>query len=109
MIIDADDVSLLPVRLGEEERRLAGAFDVRQELQERVERVQEENGALKTEYDALLERQRRAESSLREEKVKEGHLLEDMIHLKQQAAARMNSRNERRSRYPNPKTRMSFI
>ncbi|XP_042269841.1 protein Atg16l2 isoform X4 [Thunnus maccoyii] len=85
-------------RLGEEERRLAGAFDVRQELQGRVERVQEENGALKTEYDALLERQRRAESSLREEKVKEGHLLEDMIHLKQQAAARMNSRNERRSR-----------
>ncbi|XP_067451812.1 beta-arrestin-1 isoform X2 [Thunnus thynnus] len=85
-------------RLGEEERRLAGALDVRQELQGRVERVQEENGALKTEYDALLERQRRAESSLREEKVKEGHLLEDMIHLKQQAAARMNSRNERRSR-----------
>lgn len=50
-------------------------------------------------YDDLLERQREAESRLREEKLKEGHLLEDMIHLKRQAAARMNSRNERKSRY----------
>lgn len=66
-----------------------------------MERVQGENGALKTEYDALLERQRGAETRLREEKVRGGHLVEDMIHLKQQAAARMNSRNERRSRYLN--------
>ncbi|XP_053176666.1 protein Atg16l2 [Scomber japonicus] len=85
-------------RLGEEERRLAGAFDAHQELQGRVERLQEENRVMKVEYDALLERQRRAETSLRDEKLREGHLLEDVIHLKQQAAARMNSRNERRSR-----------
>ncbi|XP_037630689.1 protein Atg16l2 isoform X1 [Sebastes umbrosus] len=85
-------------RLLEGERRLAGAFDAHRALQQRVEHVQEENGALKTEYDALLERQRGAESRLREEKVRGGHLLEDMIHLKQQAAARMNSRNERKSR-----------
>ncbi|XP_030259482.1 ATG16 autophagy related 16-like 2 isoform X2 [Sparus aurata] len=85
-------------RLSEEERRLAGVLDARQELQERVGQVQEKNGALKMEYDVLLERQREAETRLREEKVKEGHLLEDMIHLKKQAAARMNSRNERRSR-----------
>ncbi|KAM7412396.1 hypothetical protein PAMA_019994 [Pampus argenteus] len=85
-------------RLGEEECQWVGALDVRQELQKRVKQVQEENGALKMEYDSLLERQRWAETSLREEKVKEGHLLEDMIRLKQQAAARMNSRNERRSR-----------
>nr|XP_046244133.1 protein Atg16l2-like isoform X2 [Scatophagus argus] len=85
-------------RLQEEERRLAGAFGAQQELLERVERVKELNGALKLEYDTLLERQRGAETRLREEKVRGGHLLEDMIHLKQQAAARMNSRNERRSR-----------
>ncbi|XP_039986630.1 protein Atg16l2 isoform X2 [Xiphias gladius] len=85
-------------RLLEEEHRLAGAFDGRRQLQERVEQVQEENGALKLNYDALLERQRGAETRLREEKVRGVHLLEDMIHLKQQAAARMNSRNERRSR-----------
>ncbi|XP_071352650.1 protein Atg16l2 isoform X1 [Trachinotus anak] len=85
-------------RLVEEKCRLKGAFDARQELQEQVEQVQEENRALKREYDALLERQRGAETRLREEKVREGHLLEDMIHLKQQAAARMNSHNERRSR-----------
>ncbi|XP_065816621.1 protein Atg16l2-like isoform X2 [Labrus bergylta] len=85
-------------RLLEDERRWAAAFDARRALQERVALVREENGALKMEYDALLEGQRRAESKLREEKVIEGHLLEDMIHLKQQAAARMNTRNERRSR-----------
>lgn len=85
-------------RLSAEERRLAGALDARQELQVRVEQVQEENGVLKTAYDTLLQRQRGAEQRLREEKVRGGHLLEDMIHLKQQAAARMNSRNERRSR-----------
>ncbi|XP_029301505.1 ATG16 autophagy related 16-like 2 isoform X2 [Cottoperca gobio] len=85
-------------RRAEERRRLAGAFDARQELHERVEQVQEENGGLKTDYDALLERQRGAETKLREEKVRGGRLLEDMIHLKQQAAAHMNSRNERKSR-----------
>lgn len=63
--------------------------------------MQRQNAGLKTEYDALLELQREAETKLRKEKVREGQLLEDMIHLKQQAAARMNSRNERRSRYPN--------
>ncbi|XP_044057438.1 protein Atg16l2 isoform X3 [Siniperca chuatsi] len=85
-------------RLLEEERRLAGAFDARQALQERVEQVQEENRQLKVGYDALLERQRGVETRLREETVRGRHLLGDMIHLKQQAAARMNTRNERRSR-----------
>uniref|UniRef100_UPI0037E74802 protein Atg16l2-like isoform X2 n=1 Tax=Semicossyphus pulcher TaxID=241346 RepID=UPI0037E74802 len=85
-------------RLLEVERQRAGAFDAQRGLQERVEQVREQNGALKMEYDALLEQQRRAETTLREEKVRGGHLLEDMIHIKQQAAARMNNRNERRSR-----------
>lgn len=89
------------IRLLEEERRLAGVFDARRELQEQVEQVQEENGSLKMEYDVLLERQRGAETRLREENVRGGHLLEDMIHWKRQAAARMNSRNERKSRYLN--------
>ncbi|KAM6988279.1 LOW QUALITY PROTEIN: ATG16 autophagy related 16-like 2 [Tautogolabrus adspersus] len=85
-------------RLLEDERRRAAVLDARRELQQRAEQVREENGALKMEYDALLEGQRRAETKLRGEKVRGGHLLEDMIHLKQQAAARMNTRNERRSR-----------
>lgn len=58
-----------------------------------------ENGALKMKYDAMLELQRGAESQLREEKIRGGHLLDDMINRKKQAAARMNSRNERKSRY----------
>lgn len=89
------------VRLLEEGCKLAGALEARQELRERVEQVQEENRSLKVEYDALLGRQKAAEARLREEKVRGGHLLEDMIHLKRQAAAHMNSRNERRSRYLN--------
>ncbi|KAM9853801.1 ATG16 autophagy related 16-like 2 [Aulostomus maculatus] len=78
--------------------QLAAALDDRQRLQRQVVLVQEENKAVKMEYDALLEQQCRAETSLREEKAREAHLLDDMIHPKQQAAARLNSRNERRSR-----------
>ncbi|KAE8294809.1 Autophagy-related protein 16-2 APG16-like 2 [Larimichthys crocea] len=85
-------------RLSEDERRAGAVFDARQELQQRVEQVQGENGALKMEYDALLERQRGAETRLREENLRGGHLLEDIMHMKKQAATRMNSRNERKSR-----------
>lgn len=80
-------------------QQLREAQDARRALQQQVEQVQVENGALKMEYDAMLELQRGAESRLREEKIREGHLLDDMIYLKKQAAARMNSRNERKSRY----------
>ncbi|KAF3693425.1 Autophagy-related protein 16-2 APG16-like 2 WD repeat-containing protein 80 [Channa argus] len=85
-------------RLMEEECRLTGAFYARQEVREQVEQVKKKNGALKLEYDTLLEKQRVAETRLREAEDKGGHLLEDMIHLKQQAADRMNNLNERRSR-----------
>ncbi|XP_054453278.1 protein Atg16l2 [Anoplopoma fimbria] len=93
LVLEEQRSSLLEVS-----RRLEGAFDSRQELQRQVEKVQEENGSLKTKYDNLLERQRREETKLREEKVKGDHLLENMIGPKQQAAARMNNRNQRRSR-----------
>ncbi|XP_075932560.1 ATG16 autophagy related 16-like 2 isoform X3 [Anarhichas minor] len=85
-------------RLVEDGSRLEGALDARRALQRRVETVQEENGALKRKYDELLELQRREETKLREETVRGEHLLEDLIHLKTQAAAHMNSHNQRRSR-----------
>ncbi|XP_031734766.1 uncharacterized protein LOC116400828 [Anarrhichthys ocellatus] len=88
-------------RLVEDGSRLEGALDARRALQQRVETVQEENGALKRKYDELLELQRREETKLREETVRGEHLLEDLIHLKTQAAAHMNSHNQRRSRYLN--------
>ncbi|KAK0149317.1 Autophagy-related protein 16-2 [Merluccius polli] len=69
-----------------------------QDLQGRVSQVQEANAGLKREYDALLECHRAAEQRFRQEKQRGCELLEDMIHHKQQAAARMNSHNERRSR-----------
>lgn len=87
------------LRLRQDEQQLQEALDARRALQERVEQVRVQNAALKMEYDAKLELQRGAESRLREEKIREGHLLDDMIFLKKQAAARMNSRNERKSRY----------
>ncbi|XP_016887788.1 ATG16 autophagy related 16-like 2 isoform X2 [Cynoglossus semilaevis] len=86
------------VRLQEEQQQLSCSSDTHQLLQKQVNQGQQENRLLEMTYDDLLERQREAESRLREEKLKEGHLLEDMIHLKRQAAARMNSRNERKSR-----------
>lgn len=91
-----------PLRLLEKECWLAGALDVQQQLQRRVEQVQQENGSLKETYDALLERQRAAETRLREEKVREAHLLGNTLKPRQQAAAHTNSRNGRRSRYMNP-------
>ncbi|XP_061733830.1 protein Atg16l2 [Nerophis ophidion] len=84
-------------RLLQEERWLKDTLDVSYQLRTRVERVEEENRLLKKKYDGLMEQQRWAESQLREEKVRGSRLLEDMIHPKQQAAARMNTRNERRS------------
>ncbi|XP_068615640.1 protein Atg16l2-like isoform X2 [Brachionichthys hirsutus] len=85
-------------RLSEEKRRWAGVLEVRRELQVRVEQVQEDNRAVKVQYDALLQRQGGVEARHRAGKVREGHLLEDVIQLKRQAAAHMNNRNERRSR-----------
>ncbi|XP_030599749.1 ATG16 autophagy related 16-like 2 isoform X2 [Archocentrus centrarchus] len=86
-------------RLLEEQRRLSGASDTRLELRARVELVQMQNATLKEKYDNLLKEQRVAETKLREEKVRGEHLLADMMKWKKQAAARMNSRNERRSRF----------
>ncbi|KAM6931552.1 ATG16 autophagy related 16-like 2 isoform 1-T1 [Lycodopsis pacificus] len=85
-------------RLVEDGSRLEGALDAGRALQRRVETVQEENGTLKRKYDELLERRRREEMKLREETVRGEGLLEDLIHLKTQAAAHMNSHNQRRSR-----------
>ncbi|XP_019722853.1 ATG16 autophagy related 16-like 2 isoform X2 [Hippocampus comes] len=85
-------------RLLQDERRLAGARDLRLQLRLRAERLGERNGRLKAEYDALMERQGRAERRLREEKLRGSGLLEDVMALKRQAAARLNQRNHRRSR-----------
>ncbi|XP_061537109.1 protein Atg16l2-like isoform X2 [Phycodurus eques] len=76
-------------RLLQEERRAAAARDVRLQLRLRAERLGGENGLLKSDYDALLERRRRAERRLCEE---------DGIALKRQAATRLNLCNDRRCR-----------
>ncbi|KAK5868175.1 hypothetical protein PBY51_009212 [Eleginops maclovinus] len=83
-------------RRQQEECRLQGVFDSRLVLQGRVEMVRAEMGALKSDYDVLLERQRGAETKLRQEELRGRDLLQDVIHLKQREAANMNTRNERR-------------
>ncbi|XP_007573801.1 PREDICTED: autophagy-related protein 16-2 isoform X2 [Poecilia mexicana] len=88
----------LQTRLQKEGGRLAEASEAKRALGDEVEQVRQKNKTLKAAYDALLQRQREAESKLREEKEKEERVLEDMMHQKKQAAARMNHRNERRSR-----------
>ncbi|CAI5692495.1 ATG16 autophagy related 16-like 2 isoform X2 [Oreochromis niloticus] len=85
-------------RLLQERRCLSRVSDAHQELRAQVEQVQGQNTALKVEYDALLERQRAAEAKLRQETVRGEELLAKVMKRKNQAAARMNSHNERRSR-----------
>ncbi|XP_026861562.2 autophagy-related protein 16-2 [Electrophorus electricus] len=67
-------------------------------LQASVAEVEERNRLLKSKYDALLERHQHTERAYRKEELSGSELLEDMIHWKQQAAERMNDRNERRVR-----------
>ncbi|XP_048837764.1 protein Atg16l2-like isoform X2 [Brienomyrus brachyistius] len=68
------------------------------ELQAQVVEVQDGNSRLKQEYDALLRQHHAMDEKYREEKMRGTELLEDMIRQKQLAAARMNSRNEKRVR-----------
>lgn len=85
-------------RLLQERRCLSRVSDAHQELQAQVEQVQGQNTLLKVEYDTLLEQQRTAEAKLRQETVRGEELLAKVMKRKNQAAARMNSHNERRSR-----------
>ncbi|XP_023663002.1 protein Atg16l2-like isoform X2 [Paramormyrops kingsleyae] len=67
-------------------------------LQAEVVEVRDGNSRLKQEYDALLRQHHTMDEKYREEKMRGTELLEDMIRQKQLAAARMNSRNEKRVR-----------
>ncbi|KTF93218.1 hypothetical protein cypCar_00015438 [Cyprinus carpio] len=67
-------------------------------LQEHVTEVQTRNRLLKQEYDSLLEQHQNMERTYRQEKLRSSEILENMILPKQQAAVRMNHRNEKRVR-----------
>lgn len=71
-------------------------------LQAEVLEVRDGNSRLKQEYDALLREHHAMDEKFREEKMQGTELLEDMIRQKQLAAARMNSKNEKRVRYVTP-------
>ncbi|MCI4385922.1 hypothetical protein PGIGA_G00056280 [Pangasianodon gigas] len=67
-------------------------------LRSDVKKMTDSNLLLKTKYDTLHERYQHLDEDYRKEKLHGSDVLEDMIHLKEQAAARMNHRNERRLR-----------
>ncbi|KAF4086105.1 hypothetical protein AMELA_G00102960 [Ameiurus melas] len=63
-----------------------------------VKKMTDSNLLLKSKYDTLRERYQHMDKVYRNEKLQGSDILEDMIHFKEQAAARMNHRNERRLR-----------
>ncbi|XP_017346289.1 protein Atg16l2 isoform X4 [Ictalurus punctatus] len=63
-----------------------------------VKKMTDNNLLLKSKYDTLRERYQHLDEVYRNEKLHGSDILEDMIHFKEQAAARMNHRNERRLR-----------
>ncbi|KAJ7990117.1 hypothetical protein DPEC_G00296990 [Dallia pectoralis] len=86
------------VRMCEAQQRLQEVHSVHSCLALNVSNVTEMNRQLKREYDSLLEQHYRMDQTFREEKVRGQELLEDLIRRKQDAAVKMNSRNERRVR-----------
>ncbi|GAA6097415.1 protein Atg16l2 [Tachysurus ichikawai] len=67
-------------------------------LKSDVKKMTDSNLLLKSKYDTLHESYQHLDEVYRKEKLHGSDILEDMIHLKEQAAARMNHRNERRLR-----------
>lgn len=63
-----------------------------------VKKMRDNNLLLKSKYDTLHERCQHLDKVYRREKIQGSDVLEDMIRLKEQAAARMNHRNEKRLR-----------
>lgn len=92
------DFFVLFFRLYEVQNHLSVLASERSVLQESVAEVQTRNRLLKQEYDSLLEQHRDMESTYRQEKLRSSEILENMILPKQQAAVRMNHRNEKRVR-----------
>lgn len=86
------------IRLYEVQKHLSVLASEHRVLQERVAEVQTGNQLLKQKYDSLLEQHQNMERTYRQEKLHSSEILENMIQLKQQAAARMNHRNEKRVR-----------
>ncbi|ROL44243.1 Autophagy-related protein 16-2 [Anabarilius grahami] len=85
-------------KLYEVQKHLSVLASEHRVLQERVAEVQTGNQLLKQNYDSLLEQHQNMERTYRQEKLHSSEILENMIQLKQQAAARMNHRNEKRVR-----------
>ncbi|KAJ3590688.1 hypothetical protein NHX12_008637 [Muraenolepis orangiensis] len=85
-------------RLSEVQRSVSRAGGEKQDLQDQVSRVQEANAHLKQEYDVRLECHTDAERRLRQEKQRGSELLGELISSKQEAAKRLNTHNDKKSR-----------
>lgn len=86
------------IRLHDTQNSLMAVELEKGRLNSDVKKMNDSNLLLKSKYDTLHERCQHLDEVYRTEKLHGSRVLEDMIHLKEQAAARMNHRNERRLR-----------
>lgn len=68
------------------------------DLKSDVKKMTDRNLLLKSKYDTLRERYQHLDAVYMKENLHGSDVLEDMIRVKEQAAARMNHRNEKRLR-----------
>ena len=83
----------------EVQTRLAQVESDRGELRASATQIRERNRSLKREYDTLLEQRSDKEKEYRQAREMGQEMVEDMIKNKQDAAMKMNNRNEKRVRY----------
>ncbi|XP_031428997.1 protein Atg16l2 isoform X2 [Clupea harengus] len=82
----------------EVQTRLAQVESDRGELRASATQIRERNRSLKREYDTLLEQRSDKEKEYRQAREMGQEMVEDMIKNKQDAAMKMNNRNEKRVR-----------
>lgn len=86
------------IRLLDTQNSLMAVELEKDRLQSDVKKMTDNNFLLKSNYDTMHESYQHLDKVYRKEKLHGSDVLEDMIHLKEQAAARMNHRNEKRLR-----------
>ncbi|KAF7700105.1 protein Atg16l2 [Silurus meridionalis] len=85
-------------RLNETQVKLKAVEVEKDRLKSDVKVMTDSNLLLKNEYDTLRERCQHLDEDYRKENLHGSVLVEKMVHMKEQAAARMNHLNERRLR-----------
>lgn len=97
------------IRLHDTQNSLMAVELEKGRLKSDEKKMTDSNLLLKNKYDTLRERCRLLDGVYRKENLHGSDVLEDMIRLKEQAAARMNHRNEKRLRLVSEEVELSFF